>query len=395
MRIFYASDTTPNSSFESNIWRNNLLLPMVDLGHEVIEFDYDLRKTFQNLNPAYKDQKKFIKKNRPKVSKALLEQIKEAHHKAPIDLFFSCYFDACITPETLEEIKSLGIKTVNWYPNGSYQLHLVSQISPHYDYCLAPEKFRIKDYKKLGANPIHCQEAANPQIYTPHDLPKEFDVTFVGQAYGDRPDYVKFLLDNKIDIRVWGINWNLFTNEQKKLNTVFSKVKKLCSKEGVKSLPKKLSYKFSQIFSLSKKTNQNIHLSKAILPSKIVGPVLSDNELIKLYSRSKINLGFSTCGNTHKTKERITQIRLRDFEVPMSGGFYMVEYMKELEEFFEIGKEVVCYHDKQDLLEKIKFYLKHDSLREKIQAAGRARCLKDHTWQKRFKSVFEQIFKTR
>jgi len=68
-----------------------------------------------------------------------------------------------------------------------------------------------------------------------------------------------------------------------------------------------------------------------------LGGTLSNIEMVKLYSRSKINLGFSSCGDTHKTGERILQVRLRDFEVPMSGGFYMVEYMAELEEFFDIG----------------------------------------------------------
>ena len=36
----------------------------------------------------------------------------------------------------------------------------------------------------------------------------------------------------------------------------------------------------------------------------------------------------------------------------------MVEYVEELEEFFEIGKEIVCYTDPEDLAEKIKYYLK-------------------------------------
>jgi spore maturation protein CgeB len=110
-----------------------------------------------------------------------------------------------------------------------------------------------------------------------------------------------------------------------------------------------------------------------------------------MYSRSKINLGFSTCGDTHQASERIMQIRLRDFEVPMSGGFYMVEYMEELEEFFEIGKEIVCYSGPEDLADKIKYYLRHDVEREAIRKAGYERCLRDHTWKQRFEKVFEQI----
>ena len=181
MRIFYAADNSPNASLQSNLWRYNLYLPLVDLGHDVVEFQYDLSETFRNLDPSIVEQREFIQKNRPKVTKELLRQIKAAHALKPVDLFFSYFYDACVLPEAIEEIKAMGIKTVNWYCNGSYQLHLVSEIAPHYDWCLVPEKFRIKDYIAMGANPIYCQEAANPNIYKPYDLPTEFDVTFVGQ----------------------------------------------------------------------------------------------------------------------------------------------------------------------------------------------------------------------
>lgn len=121
------------------------------------------------------------------------------------------------------------------------------------------------------------------------------------------------------------------------------------------------------------------------------GGVLSDTEMVKMYSRSKINLGFSTCGETHLSGERILQIRLRDFEVPMSGGFYMVEYMEELEEFYEIGKEIVCYAGVEDLADKVRYYLRHDDEREAVRRAGYERCLRDHTWQKRFAAAFRQM----
>ena len=394
MRIFYASDTTPNSSFKSNLWRNNLYLPLIDLGHEVIEFDYDLSKTFINLNPIDPIQRKFIKKNRPTVSQELLKQIKKAHEKKSIDLFFSYFFDACILPETIDVIKSLGIKTINWYCNGSYQLDLVSEISPHYDYCLVPEKFRLEDYKNLGANPIYCQEAANPSFYKSYDLQKDFDVTFVGQAYGERPDYIKYLLDNNINIKVWGHGWINFSEQEKNKSTYkkyINKFKKLFSRDILKTLQYRLHYLINPEDKV-KVQKSFPFISNIILPNNVIGNVLSDEEMIKMYSRSKINLGFSSCGNTHTEKNRILQVRLRDFEVPISGGFYMVEYMDELEEFFEIGKEIVCYQNKEDLVEKIKYYLKNDLEREKISLAGRKRCLRDHTWHKRFEMVFEKIF---
>jgi spore maturation protein CgeB len=75
----------------------------------------------------------------------------------------------------------------------------------------------------------------------------------------------------------------------------------------------------------------------------------------------------------------------------MSRGFYMVEHMQELEEFFDIGREIVCYTDKQDLADKIKYYLVHDEERERIRRAGYERCLRDHTWHKRFEMAFREM----
>jgi len=65
--------------------------------------------------------------------------------------------------------------------------------------------------------------------------------------------------------------------------------------------------------------------------------------------------------------------------------------MEELEEFFEIGKEIVCYTDKEDMVNKIKYYLKHDDERETIRQAGYKRCLQDHTWHKRFEMAFHEM----
>ena len=359
MRIFYASDTTPNSAFKSNIWRNNLLLPLLDLGHEVIEFDYDLSETFKHLNTKNAKNLTFVKENRPKVSNALINQISKAHSIKPVDLFFSYFYDACVVPEIIDKIKSLGIKTVNWYCNGAHQLHLVSEISPHYDWCLVPEKNRIKDYIAMGANPIYSQEAANPSIYKPYDLDKEFDVTFVGQAYGDRPQFINQITEDGINIHVWGKNWEKYS---KNTNTLKNNLLGWVQKKN-----------------------------RIQIPAGNIGGILSDEEMIKMYSRSKINLGFSTCGVTHKDEERVLQVRLRDFEVPMSGGFYMVEYMEELEEFYEIGKEIVCYNNVDDLIEKIHYYLKHDDEQEVIRKAGYQRCLRDHTWHIRFQKAFEKM----
>jgi spore maturation protein CgeB len=356
LRIFYASDTTPNAWFatiRSNIWRNNLLLPLRDLGHDVVEFEYDLAQTFRNLDATNPRQAAFIAENRPRVSAAILRQIRVAHEAAPIDLFFSYFYDACVLPEAIDAIRGMGIKTVNWYCNGSYQLDLVREISPHYDFCLVPEKFRMGDYRAMGARPIYCQEAANPAIYKPHALAMEFDVTFVGQAYGERPLLIRHLVENGIRVHMWGHSWK---------------------NPDARWMPRET------------------YEAVLAIPEEFRNDPLPDEEMVKMYSRSKINLGFSTCGNTHAGGgERIVQVRLRDFEVPMSGGFYMVEGFEELGEFFDLKREIVGYAGREDLLAKIRYYLAHEEEREAISAAGMARARREHTWQRRFEMAFQEM----
>lgn len=362
LRIFYAApDAATALVTGSRVWYINLYLSLCDLGHDVVRFNFDLNQYSRSISDA-KNRQAAIQEYRPKLEKALLEQIGRAHQERPVDLFFSYFYSVNVTPETIERIREMGIVTVNWYCNASYQFHLVEEIAPAYDYCLVPEEFRLADYKRIGANPIHCQEAANPNIYKPYDVPVEFDVTFVGQKYGERPVYIRYLLDRGIDVRVWGPYWQGGSRNILRWRLVASRIKRFL----IGSEP----------------------LFPVKIPPERCGPPLDDEELIKMYSRSRINLGFSSVADT---TTGIKQVRLRDFEVPMSGGFYMVEYMPELKEFFEIGREVVCYHDKKDLAEKVKYYLTHDTEREQIRQAGMRRARRDHTWHRRFQDCFSQM----
>jgi spore maturation protein CgeB len=315
---------------------------------------------------------------RKELQAALVREITAEHRKERIDLFFSYFWSEICDPGTIDEIKALGITTVNWFCNASYQFPLVAQLAPHYDFCLVPEKFRLEDYAKTGARPIYCQEAANPAVYRPYHLPKEFDVTFVGQAYGDRPAYVGYLLARGIDVRAWGYGWRNYSPEARAART--GRLRRMVRILQKKVFPRPVEGGDAGGFGPVKE-----------LPSPILGDILSDDDMIRMYSRSRINLGFSSCGNTHEGAERILQVRLRDFEVPMSGGFYMVEYMEELEEFFDVGREIVCYTSPPDLAEKIAYYLRHESEREEIAKAGLERCRRDHTWQRRFQAAFRSM----
>lgn len=351
LRIFYAAPGTPNSLFKgiaSSLWRTNLLLPLKDLGHDVVEFQYDLDTTFKHLNLSASADAEFIRTNRPQLSEELVAQVKAAHARKPIDVLFSYFYTACVLPEALAEIRKLGICTVNWYCNGSYQLELVAEIAPHYDFCLVPEKFRLEDYRKLGARPIYCQEAANPNFYKPAEVTQDHDITFIGQCYGDRPEIVRHAYERGVEICCYGLYWR----------------------------PRHVLAPTD---------------ARGGIPERLRNDLLTDEQLVAMISRSKINLGFSSCGSTHETGHRILQVRLRDFEIPMSGGFYMTEHMEELAEFFTPDQEIVMYRDRNDMVEKMRYYLAHADKRRAIAQAGYERARREHTWHRRFEDSFRQM----
>jgi spore maturation protein CgeB len=368
VRIFYAVGNKPNAALAgSKVWFHNLYLSLVDLGHEVSVFEFDLEPFYDNADVSRQRQAAFSDRHRPTLERELLRQIREAHANRPIDMFFAYFYGSFVSPGTIAAIRELGIVTVNWYCNGSYQFNLVAAIAPAFDFCLVPERYRLEDYRRVGAHPIYCQEAANPTVYHPYDVTRDTDVSFVGACYGDRPFYVRSLLDAGIGVQVFGPGWLDLTPGQPPLSSLT---------RGLRSA------------------------KRAVLGRPPIAPMLdvgccggpvSDEEMVRMYSRSRISLGFSTVGETFGDEAPIKQVRLRDFEAPMSGAFYLVEYMEELEEFFIPGEEIGVYRDREDLVEKARYYLAHDAEREAIRRAGHARAMKEHSWQARLRGAFEAM----
>lgn len=378
MRVFYAADRTPHPELPSRLWQDNLRGGLVQLGCEIVDFDYDLTTTFQRLHPVRDAD--FIRCNRPRLSAALVEQVRKAHAERPVDALFTYFYSACVTPEAIRAIRAMGVKALNWYCNASFQLELVAEIAPAYDVCLVPEADRLDDYRQLGAHPVYCQEAADPKTYRPYPGPQEFDVVFVGQAYGERPELVRHLLDSGIDVRVWGFGWD----RHRPAAIRRAQFDRWLNRSA--SLPARICRRLRHLSRRPATSPGNV--PSIALPPDRLGPPLSDAELVRMFSRARINLGFSACGDTAREGRRITQVRLRDFEVPMSGGFYLVEYQPELEQFFAVGREIACYADRDDLVAKIRHYLARPDERAAVAAAGRERCLREHTWKARFRAAF-------
>ena len=106
---------------------------------------------------------------------------------------------------------------------------------------------------------------------------------------------------------------------------------------------------------------------------------------MRLYSSSRINLGHGGMLHSH----RIRTLKGRDFEVPMSGGLYVTTFDPDLAACFEDGREIVFYEGPRDCELHVRELLSDRELAASIRRRGRARALRDHTWQRRIGQLLE------
>ncbi|MDR0220561.1 MAG: glycosyltransferase, partial [Lachnospiraceae bacterium] len=93
----------------------------------------------------------------------------------------------------------------------------------------------------------------------------------------------------------------------------------------------------------------------------------------KVFHLSKINLNISL-------RSIETGTPLRVFDVMSVGGFMLSNYQRELEDLFEVDKEIVLYESLEEMKEKIAYYLGHEDERKRIALAGWEKVKKHYSY---------------
>lgn len=105
---------------------------------------------------------------------------------------------------------------------------------------------------------------------------------------------------------------------------------------------------------------------------------------IEVFNRSTINLGMGGV----EYSESLTNVKGRDFEIPATGGgMYLTTFNPDLALHFVVGSEIVCYRNRDELVELIRWYLQHPDEANDIAGRGRARCLREHRWLHRYEKM--------
>ena len=82
----------------------------------------------------------------------------------------------------------------------------------------------------------------------------------------------------------------------------------------------------------------------------------------------------------------------RTFEIPACGGFLLAERSEMHNKLFIEDKEAVFFSDKEELVEKVKFYLNNDEKRNLISINGNKRInSSNYSWPKLMKNILKKI----
>ena len=109
--------------------------------------------------------------------------------------------------------------------------------------------------------------------------------------------------------------------------------------------------------------------------------------MYKILSRTKISF------NRHIDVSLNNANNMRLFEATGMGSLLLTDKKDNLNQLFEIDKEIVTYSCKEEALEKVKYLLENPHKISEIALAGQARTLKDHSYEVRMKELIEILKK--
>lgn len=244
------------------------------------------------------------------------------------DFIYFCIFRDHFKKETLLKLKE-KFTTINWFGDDSWRFDsFTKNYANLFTYAITTDKYSISKYQTLGVTPIVSQWAAIGEICNNAKQEYKYDVTFIGGFNRYRKWFIDTLLKANINVEAFGHGW----------------------KNGPVSHDKMI-----EIFQTSK---INLNIANSISFD------------FRYFLNSPLNIVHS-----FHSKKVGSQIKARNFEIPYYGGLQLTDYVPGIEDYFDIGKECLCYKDSDDAVMLINHYLNDgrslvSEEREKIKKAG-------------------------
>ncbi len=274
------------------------------------------------------------------MNQKLLSRVQEWQ---PAITLFSLYTDQ-FDPAVIGQLREYT-KTFCFFHDDTWRVEFSRFWAQYFDFFSTPDVYGELKYREIGLNnAIHFPFGCNEQVFCKQNEKKKYDVSFVGGWHPYREWLIKRIREAGINVEVFGYRWPKGEIDQQGMIRVFNE---------------------SRI---------NLNLSNS-----------ASWDARYLISSPRALL------NRLRSQKNIEQMKARIFEVSGCGGFQLSYYVEGLSSCYAIDQEVAVYSDADDLVDKIKFYLAHDDLREAMADTAYKRTLEQHTFSQRFKTVFQRM----
>ncbi len=354
MKILYVATKydygNPERGLSFEHW--NFFHSLSEIGHEILYFD------FMSL---YQEQGRTIMNRR-------LQEV--ATSESP-DLLFTFLARDELDKSVIQYIShETDTLTLNWFADDHWRFDNFSRYwAPCFNWVVTTAASALPKYDALSyQNVIKSQWGLNPFLYRNLNLDYQYDVTFIGQPHGNRRMIIECLRDAGISVKAWGYGWESGRLSQQEMIKVMNQ---------------------SRInLNLSNASATNWRKGAPSLVTKtrrLIGRSLDQFDVgrrVKVWRRER------SVGRAD-TVIYPEQIKARNFEIPGCGSFQCTGPAENIDEYFDERQEILIFHDVDELIEMIQYYLNHDEERQSIADAGYKRALRDHTYQRRFEEIFK------
>ena len=127
------------------------------------------------------------------------------------------------------------------------------------------------------------------------------------------------------------------------------------------------------------------HQPPADIPdAEYIGPIDWYSVMPLVFKNSTINLNITL-------KSIQSGIPLRGMDIMGSGGFLLTNYQSDFLDFFIPDEDFVFFENTDDFISKIRYYLKHDNIRQQIIANSYGKMKDYHTFSHRVHTILESL----
>ena len=106
-------------------------------------------------------------------------------------------------------------------------------------------------------------------------------------------------------------------------------------------------------------------------------------DMYRALARSRVTL------NRHINVAENNANNMRLYEATGVGAMLLTDQKDNLQELFDMGRELVAYSSKEEAAELAKYYESHPKEAAQIAKAGQARTLREHTYAHRMPELAE------